>query len=73
MKSYLIILTALFLVHCTPKTTDKEQPFLTYLSNQDDFIIRTAHLNQLKANLSNNSQFLNFVNKGAFKNTQQRI
>ena len=61
------------MVHCTPKTTDKEQPFLTYLSNQDDFIIRTAHLNQLKANLSNNSQFLNFVNKGAFKNTLQRI
>ena len=73
MKSYLIIFTALFLVHCSPNTINTEQPFLTYLSNQDDFIIKTAHLNQLKANLSNNSQFLNFVNKGALKNTQQRI
>tara|TARA_B110000285_G_scaffold187807_1_gene213741 strand:+ start:535 stop:2994 length:2460 start_codon:yes stop_codon:yes gene_type:complete len=73
MKSYLIILTALFLVHCSPNTIDKEQPLLAYLSNQDDFVIRTDHLNQLKANLSNNSQFLNFINHGAFKNAQHRI
>ena len=61
------------MVHCSPNTIDKEQPLLAYLSNQDDFVIRTDHLNQLKANLSNNSQFLNFINHGAFKNAQQRI
>ena len=60
-------------MHCSPNTIDKEQPLLAYLSNQDDFVIRTDHLNQLKANLSNNSQFLNFINHGAFKNAQQRI
>ncbi len=61
------------MVHCSPNTIDKEQPLLAYLSNQDDFVIRTDHLNQLKANLSNNSQFLNFINHGAFKNAQHRI
>ena len=64
MKSYLIFLTALLLVHCSPKTANQEQPLLSYLSNQDDFVIKTDHLNQLKANLTNNSQFLNFINQG---------
>ncbi len=73
MKSYLIFLTALLLVHCSPKTANQEQPLLNYLSNQDDFVIRTDHFNQLKANLNNNSQFLNFINQGAFKNSKQRF
>jgi hypothetical protein len=73
MKSYLILLTALLLVHCSPKTANHEQPLLSYLSNQDDFVIRTDHFNHLKANLNNNSQFLNFINQGAFKNSKQRF
>jgi len=73
MKSYLIILTAILLVHCSPKNTYQEQPLLNYLSKQDDFVIRTDHLNQLKANLTNNSQFLNFINQGNFKNSKQRF
>jgi len=73
MKSYLVILTALLLVHCSPKTVNQEQPLLSYLSNQDDFVVRTDHFNQLKANLNNNSQFLNFIDQGAFKNSTQRF